>query len=318
MKIRLFALLMTTNVYSFQHMMEAKIDYQLGTPYRQIIENDFENLCRPNFNLNFDDKEALERFMMRMMDIQKVNCKELRRYLEENIELIIRDYKDHNITVIDQLNPTQKTNQFNLLERAVVASASDFVEAVESNYSSAINIGLALHKYFYGKNNLWTQYSGRPIETTDFFFDTVTDRREKKIFTIRSIPNIILVTRNFFASEFHPNQKKNFAVSNSLKRIAILIHESRHNKGKLTHVPCAHLEVSRKCDDDIEGPNGLSGVFLLYASLICKAHCTQKEQSILEKLARVQLQRINSLYPFSENILNMLAEEIDREESTIS
>ncbi len=239
-------ILMIFSLYAFFNVVQAKIDYPLGFLGRDIIEQDFQNLCLLNFDRSFDNKEESEA-LLKGMGIKEFSCAGLRSFLEEKIQLIVRDVGSKNIALFDRENRVaMHQDDKGFFKKPLELFFDLYLRDTKSRETFASNFGAALYTNIY-RPGLWNAVLYGPdlvVDTdlmrknTDIYFEyTTMEGEEKSLLITHPTSNaVVLVKDNFFMSFFHPNQQNTYHISNSLVRISLLIHESLHNEEELNHM----------------------------------------------------------------------------------
>ena len=294
--------------------LAAEFDYPLGFEGRDLIEKDLENLCSLNFDKKLDGKEEMEDIIKEMFGIEEVNCTELRRFLEERIQVIHGKLGSENIAVFDRTTRTMsRESNWGGRFAAVMDSLMETYQRRKQGVFG-IHTGGNLYMIFHHPLTKLKLYLSRPtiLPRYDFYYEYISENGKKRSLQLaKPFPGIIEVGERFFMSSKHPNQQKIDDISNSLFRVAMLVHEARHIKnGKIfNHVACDNLEMERRfpgsCDNSIDGPNGLEGVFLSYTMRICD-DCGKTEKMILGMTFLEQLLKINSSF-FMKNKIKALS-----------
>ena len=115
----------------------------------------------------------------------------------------------------------------------------------------------------------------------------------------------------------HPDQRDIYAMSNSIFRVSILIHEALHNDDSFDHIECSAIEDEgvMGCDNDSYKTNGMDSVFLLYAPNICGG-CSDEGKRILRERGMEYLDRINwPRIPVEKERVMGLAEQMQRDQT---
>ena len=274
---------------------KAGIEFPLGFEGRDIIERDIENLCSLDFDARLRGKEALEKMMQQVLGVEKIDCETLKTLLQDEIGLIVRDYNRDNFVVTYEGNVVNRGEQgtrFDSLMDNYIARAYHGTEMTFAGHTGAMFSDIFHSPHF---QSIYTNHSHslRDAQSTKFYFRYTDDRGIIQALQITDpAPSIIHVSANFFMSPRHPEPRDIYAVSNSITRIALLIHEALHNDDRFDHVECRSYNIGTRCNNDIYGANGIEAIFTLYAANICGG-CSDEEKRLLRESGMDILEFIN-------------------------
>ena len=124
---------------------------------------------------------------------------------------------------------------------------------------------------------------------------------EKKFYPVleESASGVVFLTNEFF-----------YNLYGSFNRIAILIHEARHESREFMHVPCLNSN-SRSCDNAPDGPYGLFALFLAYIVGICGDNCSAMERGFLMDTALWSFGKINLYQSENHKIHSLLEDQLE-------
>ncbi len=275
-------LFLATFFLTLFHPVQAQLEYALAPEKREILESDFERLCELDFDADFEfgNKEKWESVLKRVFGMEKIDCLEFKKFIEARVGLIVDHYQIDNLVTINFYGTVKRQEDWNFLFKTNVEASMEAIYPILENPKAynvnAIQLTGAFSDWLYEPSN-------KRRRNFIFALEYTTNAGEKNIFPIffeKSVPGVVFLTDRIFAVSY-----------SSFDRIAVLIHEARHESREFFHVHCLNFEGT--CDNVVYGPYALAAIFLAYIAGICGDGCGEIEKGFLVDDALRNFQQIN-------------------------
>ena len=300
----------------------AQLEYSLGSEKKEILERDFERLCRLDFDAEFEfgDKEKWESVLKRAFGMERIDCLAFKKFIEDRVGLVVDHFRMENIVTINSDGVVERKEDWNpffdvsvevitdSLYRYVLENPreSDFIAAhLTGGLSQVLNtppherilflLGVLRTGLFHvlvapripGEWILLSLSSGLRRQNYTFALEYTTNTGEKNISPIlfkKGVRGVVFLEDSNFLDPY-----------SSFNKIGTLIHEARHESREFSHVPCLN-DSEEICDNVPDGPFGLDALFLAYIAGICGSDCSEREKYFLILFALENFKRINLYY----------------------
>ena len=291
----LFTFVLTAFSLTFFHPVQAQLEYALAPERKEILERDFERLCQLDFDAEFEfgDKEKWESVLKRAFGVEEIDCLAFKKFIEDRVGLIVDHFSIDNLATVHLDGTVKRREDWNVVFADGVGALVELFDFLVEEEGHAARLEKALHSGFH-------ILIGEALSVRNYIFvlEYTTNAGEKKmlpIFSKASVPGVVLLTDKVFNDWY-----------NSFERMAILIHEARHEREEFKHVHCLS-DSKMGCDNASDGPYGLQALFSAYIAGICGDNCSEREKDNLIDFALGKFDKIN-LYQSDSHKIHPLLE----------
>ena len=271
-----------------------RFDASLTPEQRNTIRNDFDNLCRLDYD--FVNEEARRELMplFAPFGIEELNCEVLTDWLEERIG-VITGHLSH-IPSVNQWGTWP--HKFSPIAFHIHTTQQFYYLINQQGYADrilAVNLGPQLTS--------WTYDSGEavPRQPAYFIFDADNGMRIPMLITQKK--GLLFTSEAFFDPRTWAQEEP--SIVGSLLRLGSLFHTARHSDAYqpdgtfLTSFGNTHCpDGNNTCNDSWAGSYGIQYAFLTLAAEACN-RCDRHENDVLRMMAE-EIRDTNIIAPLPE------------------
>lgn len=277
-KYLLVLIFLLTNSLSASASSNIILSSKINGPLRTKIQKDLEVLN------NFKFKPATLA-TLKIMNLSELNSSSASLWLNERVNYIVEDHaltKFHYVERENVIYPNANLLPYSMnpvnQDVAINPEITDDSDDSEEGITVMTNIGAAL----YGNGKVEKKLYGMKI-SRGFL------KGPLKVRVDSPRVGIIQIGEGLFSREMSVNNQRPDSIANSLNRLAIFFHESRHSDGNGESLVFAHsicpsghdFEGLQACDESLNGSYAVSANMLKEMLRSCDDQCTEREKEMM-------------------------------------